>query len=112
MNFLSEIDDRKEREEGRNKQTCELVPNKYFRERGRYRSGVSPTFSQRAVRLLSSGRTGSLNRDISKPSGNTHKIPEKFNCRRDRDFQILQKDAAESENRLIHKNVNRFIAYF
>ncbi len=43
-----------------------------------------------------------------------HKIPEISICRRRR-FQIkqmLQKDAAESENRLIHKNVNCFIAYF
>ena len=30
---------------------------------------------------------GRANRDFSKPSGDTHKIPEKTNCRRDRDFQ-------------------------
>ena len=48
-----------------------------------------------------------VNRDFSKPSGDTHKIPEKTNCRRDRDFQTSDrlsksddtkyKDADESE---------------
>ncbi len=30
MNFSGEIDDRKEQEKGKSKQTCALVPNKYF----------------------------------------------------------------------------------
>ncbi len=57
MNFLSEIDDRKERMKEEYFKTNVLVPNKYFWERGRYRSGVSPTFPQLAV---SSGRTGGV----------------------------------------------------
>ncbi len=42
-------------------------------------------------------------RDISKPSGDTHKILEMSNLRTKRRFSDLQKDAAESENRL--KNI-------
>ncbi len=85
----------KEQEEGRmliqNKCAFSSQNKRNEKRRGRHgwlrRPFCFPTFPQRAVRLLSLGRTGSLNRDISKPSGNTHKIPEKTNCRRDRDFQ-------------------------
>ncbi len=45
---------------------------------------ATPTFSQRAASSV--GQNGQIT-EKSKPSGNTHKIPEKTNCRRDRDFQ-------------------------
>jgi hypothetical protein len=51
---------------------------------------ATPTFPQRAVRLSFVGQNGQINRDFSKPSGDTHKIPEKTNCRRDRDFQTIK----------------------
>ncbi len=45
-----------------------------------------PTFSQRAAQLSFVGQNGQST-EMSPNMGNTHKIPEKTNCRRDCDFQ-------------------------
>ena len=53
-----------------------------------------------------------LTKENFERNGNTIKYLKSPSVERNAgDFQILQKDAAESENRLIHKNV-KFIAYF
>ena len=77
--FSGEINDRKERKKVENISKQIFVSSK---RRGRYRSGYTYLPSQRAASFV--GPVGQTEK--SKPSGNTHKIPEKTNCRRDRDF--------------------------
>jgi hypothetical protein len=50
-------------------------------------SAILPYLSSAGRATAFVGQNGQSNRDVSKPLGNTHKIPEKTNCRRDRNFQ-------------------------
>jgi hypothetical protein len=89
MNFLSEMNDRKESEEGRMLIQNKIVSSQNCRSkkrRGRHCSGVSPTFSHSAGRATAFVGQNGQSTEKSPNMGNTHKIPEKTNCRRDRDF--------------------------
>jgi hypothetical protein len=79
----------KRTEEGRQKyfKTNALVPKniQYEKRRGRYRSGVSPTFPQLAVRLSFVGQNGQRFHG-NNFTGSSHKLPQMSQLRNAGDF--------------------------
>ncbi len=116
--FSVENHDRKERKKV-NQNKCGVSSQKtpYEKRRGRYRSGVSPYLAAGCFVHLQAGPAASPRKHstLQESPIKYHKCPTFDANRNAGDFQIkqmLQKDAAESENRLKHNNVNCFIAYF